>query len=141
MSISDGAKDSKIKSKLVVLGPLIFKPEVLVSCSPSSGCSWMSRRHAISLFSICAARRRISCSRSGTIDCARADGTQAVTRSTSGNAKEQKKARHLLLPTCGDVAAASPECDSFEVCCHQCGLSEGCLAPIQCNVKDIVGWR
>jgi hypothetical protein len=72
---------------------------------------------------------------------ARADGTQAVTRSTSGNAKEQKKARHVLLPACGDVAAASPECDSFEVCCHQCGLSEGCLAPIQCNVKDIVGWR
>jgi hypothetical protein len=52
-----------------------------------------------------------------------------------------KKARHVLLPACGDVAAASPECDSFEVCCHQCGLSEGCLAPIQCNVKDIVGWQ
>src|SRR5262245_9457011 len=63
--------------------------DVRVSCSPSSGCSWMSRRQAISLLSIAAARCRISFSRSGTGDCACACSGMDVTRRANGSEKRR----------------------------------------------------
>src|SRR5262245_46131805 len=68
------------------------RPAVLVSCSPSSGCSWISRRQAISVSSIWAARWRISLSRSGTVDCAGAGATNSRRRALRERWSEEEGA-------------------------------------------------
>src|SRR5262245_24341438 len=71
------------------------RPAVLVSCSPSSGCSWISRRQAISVSSIWAARWRISLSRSGTVDCAGAGCDQLAAKSVARTV--ERRGRRMFL--------------------------------------------
>src|SRR5262245_37148459 len=84
------------------------RPAVLVSCSPSSGCSWMSRRQAINLSSIWAARWRISFSRSGTVDCAGAGCDQLAARSIARTV-ERRGSRMLL-----SINRSSPDVPELE---------------------------
>ena len=80
---------------------------VRVSWSPSSGCSWMSRRQAISLLSIAAARCRISFSRSGTGDCACAGGGMDAARRTNGSKKRRRRDMGFLRGGNGNDARVS----------------------------------
>src|SRR5215831_19436292 len=91
----------------------------------------MSRRHPISLLSTCAARWRISFSRSGAFDCACADGVQmaavsvSVSESESESESESVKQRSDMLFSYGPALSQ----DSGTTCQLQSCASFGSPQP------------